>query len=320
MSSHKENSSSDSDSFNTDESENNDEIPEDVKNARDQWNQIEQQQEELNTKLETKKGVGGVVIDRGSPITFFDARAFLVDESKEVTCKVPDLVMDPPRCFCFRPKRNMNAVTTWEKIYRISKIPFNEENILHHRILNTLHSLMTGCTTPPARKGAHWETIGFQSQDPITDLRGAGMMGLLLPLNLFAKFKVLSKFLIDTARLPEQNFPIMVVLISYTKAAIETAGSTDILKSGNSFESCWERLTLLFAGMVYQLCTEWRNEMLDIEHDFKRFDQISNRAKSRPLATIEKGIQAQKEDDKDAPNIREDKETNDVNELLMPVK
>lgn len=292
-----------SDSFNTDNDENiENEVPADVKEARDQWDNIEKQQEDLNENLKPQKGVGGVIIDRGSPVTFYDARAYLIDEIEihpEVkNCRIPDLVLDPPRCFCFRPKINQEAVNTWKKIFQISKLQFDENSLLHHRILNTLHMLMTGRSTPPPRKGTHWQTIGFQSKDPITDLRGAGMMGLLLPLNLFAKYKTLSKFLIDTSKLPEQNFPIMVVLISYTKASIEAAGTTDILKAGKSFETCWDRMALFFAGMVQTLCTEWRNELLDFEHDFTRFDQISNRAKSRPLLMIEEGLKAAQEDEK----------------------
>ena len=295
--------STSSDGFNTDnEIEDNNEIPNDIKEAREKWENIEKQQVDLEQNLETKIGVGGVTIDRGSPITFYDARAFLIEEcenSPEIkNCRIPDLVLDPPRCFCFRPKCNMDAIDTWKKIFKISKLKFDENNLLHHRILNTLHMLITGRSTPPARKGSHWKSIGFQSNDPITDLRGAGMMGLLLPLNLFAKYKALSKFLVDTSKLPEQNFPIMVVLISYTKASIEAAGTTDILKSDHSFEQCWDQMSLFFAGMVHTLCTEWRNELLDFEHDFTRFDQISKRGKSRPLAMIEAGTKASLEDEK----------------------
>lgn len=309
-----------SDSFNSerDEKDNNEnEIPADVKNAREQWDKIGKQQDDLNQNLETQKGVGGVIIDRGSPITFYDARAFLIEEcqkSSEIkNIKVPELVSDPPRCFCFKPKKNMEAVNAWEKIFKISKLKFDENNLLHHRILNTLHMLVTGCSTPPVRKGSHWQTIGFQSNDPITDLRGSGMMGLLLPLNLFAKYKVLSKFLVDTSRLPEQNFPIMVVLISYTKAAIEAAGTTDLLKAGTNFETCWDRMAYFFAGMVQTLCSEWRNELLDFEHDFTRFDQVSNRAKARPFQMVEEGAKAVQEDEK---KIIDDNEANQSEEIL----
>ena len=295
MSSDKEDDNSES--FESDKSDKEEEIPKEIENARNQWDEIQQQQGELE-KIEVQKGVGGVTIDRGSPITFFDARAFLVEQTNEIHCEVPRLVSDRPFWFCFWRKRNMFAVNTWEKIYKISKISFDENDLLHHRILNTLHSLITGCPTPPARKGEHWEAIGFQSNDPITDLRGAGMMGLLLPLNLFAKFKVLSKFFVETSKLPEQNFPMMIVLISYAKASIEVAGTTNILKSESSFEGCWDRMAYFFAGMIQTLCLEWRNELLDFQHDSDRFSKVCQNAKSKPLATIEIGKKAQQEDAK----------------------
>lgn len=271
-------------------------IPEEIQNARTEWNNLEQQQIDLDKNIQKQKGVGGTIIDRGSSITFFDARAFLIEQchtkNELKSLNVPEYCIDTTSCCCMKPKINHEAIQTWEIIYKISKMTFDETDLLHHRILNTLLMLMTGRSTPPARKGPHWQTIGFQSDDPITDLRATGMMGLLLPLNLFSRFKSLSKFLIETSKLPEQDFPIMVVLISYTKESIDMAGTSNLLESGTNFEECWDQMALYFAGMVFTLCMEWRNEMLDFTHDFHRFNQIANRAKLNPSSMVEAGKKA----------------------------
>jgi hypothetical protein len=41
--------------------------------------------------------------------------------------------------------------------------------------------------------------------------------------------------------------------------------------------------------MIEDLVIEWNRDFCDLEHDFNRFDQIANRAKSRPKLTVAKG-------------------------------
>ena len=283
---------SDSDGFEAATDDEKGQIPPEIQAARNEWNEIERQQKELE-QLPSHVGVGGVTVDRGHFITFYDSRAYLIDQCEKISCDVPPLVEDPPRCFCFRRRNNPTVVDSWEKIFKISRISFDENDLTHHRILNSLNSLITGVRTAPLRKGPHWKTIGFQSEDPITDLRATGMMGLLLPMQLFAKFDDLSARLVKTSRLKEQEFPMMVVLISFVGATLEAAGTSPMLKGADSLFGCWDQMGRFFAGMVDELCEVWNNELCDLEHDFRRFDQISNRAKNRPLMAIERGKAAE---------------------------
>jgi len=50
--------------------------------------------------------------------------------------------------------------------------------------LQTLFKLLTAGNSDCPRYGSHWERIGFQGNDPATDLRGVGLLGLLQPLFL----------------------------------------------------------------------------------------------------------------------------------------
>lgn len=58
-------------------------------------------------------------------------------------------------------------------------------------LLNVYESLErpTESLTSVSRYGAHWERIGFQGNDPATDLRGAGMLSLLQMCFLLEKYK-----------------------------------------------------------------------------------------------------------------------------------
>ena len=72
------------------------------------------------------------------------------------------------------------------------------------------------------RYGSHWESIGFQGNDPATDLRGVGFLGLVQAL-----YFVMTPELVPLARnmyrlsLNEtQNFPFLVLSINVTRIAL----------------------------------------------------------------------------------------------------
>ena len=54
-----------------------------------------------------------------------------------------------------------------------------DRGVLHERMLMSIYKSITKAETLPTRFGPHWEVIGFQGNDPATDLRGAGILALL---------------------------------------------------------------------------------------------------------------------------------------------
>ena len=52
--------------------------------------------------------------------------------------------------------------------------------VLHERVLVSVYRGLLGSSECPPIFGSHWEAVGFQGNDPSTDVRGAGMFGLLL--------------------------------------------------------------------------------------------------------------------------------------------
>ena len=56
--------------------------------------------------------------------------------------------------------------------------------VLHERVLVSLYRGLLGSSECPPVYGSHWEAVGFQGADPATDVRGAGVLGLLLTLAL----------------------------------------------------------------------------------------------------------------------------------------
>ncbi|XP_075254152.1 ELMO domain-containing protein 2-like [Convolutriloba macropyga] len=68
-----------------------------------------------------------------------------------------------------------NLIRTAEDL-RVTK--FDENNGSHVLMLEQLWSCLKLDDADFKRKGEHWKTLGFQGDDPVTDLRGMGMLGL----------------------------------------------------------------------------------------------------------------------------------------------
>jgi hypothetical protein len=69
----------------------------------------------------------------------------------------------------------------------LRETPFDEKNPVHGALLDTLWDLLmpgveregSSSSSAGARASASWGSIGFQGKDPVTDLRGMGMLGVL---------------------------------------------------------------------------------------------------------------------------------------------
>jgi len=59
---------------------------------------------------------------------------------------------------------------------RVTK--FDDSNDKHNKMLSELWDSLKFEEVNYERKGSHWRTLGFQGNDPATDLRGMGMLGL----------------------------------------------------------------------------------------------------------------------------------------------
>lgn len=64
----------------------------------------------------------------------------------------------------------------------VARIPFDPSDATHAALLQALYVVFTRKPTPPERvalTGPHWAEVGFQGDNPATDLRSCGMLGLL---------------------------------------------------------------------------------------------------------------------------------------------
>ena len=102
----------------------------------------------------------------------------------------------------------------------VARLALDPDDGAHERMLMTIYCTLTGDATWPPRYGAHWEVVGFQGNDPATDLRGAGMLALLQVLHFQKTAPTLLAAIYRLSR-GERDFPFMSVSITMTQLSLQ---------------------------------------------------------------------------------------------------
>jgi hypothetical protein len=80
--------------------------------------------------------------------------------------------------------------------------------------------------------GSHWTDIGFQGTDPSTDLRGAGMLGVLQLLYFVSEFPKTAKAILRHSQDSRFEFPLCVTYLEFSIMSLE------LMRSGVLYEYC----------------------------------------------------------------------------------
>lgn len=119
--------------------------------------------------------------------------------------------------------------------------PYDEEEPEHEQKLIELWNLLMPDTPLEARVTKQWQDIGFQGDDPKTDFRGMGVLGLENLLYFARNYPGSARHLLSHSQHPKHGYTFAVVGINITHMAWR------LLKSGKAkshFYNCNTQLTL----------------------------------------------------------------------------
>jgi len=148
-------------------------------------------------------------------------------------------------------------------VMAVAKCPFDDNNALHFRVLLTIFKKLTGETVDRPRYGAHWENIGFQGNDPATDLRGVGFLGLIQPLYLVTSSPqtlTLAKDLHKLSQSVSQEFPLMVLSINVTRIALCAMRDNILQREEVEGNSAWSAVNEFYASLMLHVFNVWKTQ------------------------------------------------------------
>jgi len=171
------------------------------------------------------------------------------------------------KCSCFQPRINLNLEKEKKLIFAICNKQLADENPLHFAVLLTLYKLLTGSKLDCPRYGSHWEQIGFQGNDPATDLRGVGCLGLIQPLYLVMTPELfpLSKDMYLISLSENQNFPFLVLSINVSRISLHALRDGLLNRQIIQENSVWSALNFFYVAVMFHIYKIWKSEYKTIK-------------------------------------------------------
>ncbi|KAK8775271.1 hypothetical protein V5799_031387 [Amblyomma americanum] len=204
------------------------------------------------------------------------------------------------------PRLKLGLVPARDFTFALAQCPFDNNNTLHLEILQTIYRKLTNTVYDCPRYGSHWERIGFQGShsshdgqivqlhsccagnDPATDLRGVGLLGILHLLFLTTGFGniELVNDIYSLSRDREQNFPFAVMSLNITRVSIEALREEALNRHCNERNDITDVVNEFYAGTFLLLYLSWKNRKLTIKDSGFVLKETSFFAKKKPAYVL----------------------------------
>ncbi|XP_069816791.1 ELMO domain-containing protein 3 isoform X1 [Dendropsophus ebraccatus] len=260
---------------------------EDLLRAEQEWDALENIQTELYCK---KTGLLGVLPGQTPLISFNEALQYfqtadLSEYMKKIQptvrrsglSAVSHLLFGPPRLH-----RDLHAER--DLVLTIAQCPLDNGQQVHVRVLQTIYKKLTGARFDCPLYGSHWEQLGFQGLDPGTDLRAAGVLGLMHLLHMVMEPKILP-LAHDIFRLSQhhtQNFPFCLMSLNITRICIQVLREERVSRECNRRQQVFAVLNDLYVAIYYHLYYVWKTQNKTISDSGFILKEVEVLAKKKP--------------------------------------
>ncbi|XP_060587422.1 uncharacterized protein LOC132742945 [Ruditapes philippinarum] len=239
-----------------------------LESAQAEWDNVTTVQAGYKETDVTVKGVEPTVVQTVKPMTSQELLQIIKREDfSQVRASIKPVVerhgLSAFVNYLFGPpKLHPNLLDERDRVFCLAASQLNNENSAHMRTLQTIYRCLTGSKFDCPRIGGHWEEIGFQGTDPATDLRGAGILGVVNLLHILKDGKV-HQLASDIYRLslhPTQNFPFCVMGINLSRITLQ------VLREGLLNKECNRRHEVVcvvndfYAGLYLHLYQIWKGQ------------------------------------------------------------
>ena len=105
-----------------------------------------------------------------------------------------------------------------------------------------------------------WMTIGFQTEDPRTDIRGTGMLGVLQLAFLVESCPQLARNLHTLSRTQSNSFPLACTGFHFTLACMRALRNGSLNKLVQKYSHPTRAIDLVFVAMCHRFYKTWHKK------------------------------------------------------------
>lgn len=128
--------------------------------------------------------------------------------------------------------------------------------------------------------GGHWQQIGYQATDPLTDIRGAGMLGCLHMLDFVFRLPKTAKFVHAYSRRPECEFPLAVKMFEFTSITLRLFKQGKLTALCNRMRNCIDAVSQTMIDLFLKFFEIYLKEKANILTLQVCAKQVENSAQS----------------------------------------
>merc|ERR1712166_357357 len=239
------------------------------------------------------------------PVTIDSALRQLLDEdlSKELSQIQPTR---PPTGFCdklfrcFSSSIDESLVKGRNNVFALAKMQYSNtfKGDVHFKMLRSIFVRLSKGQHKMhvARTGGHWVDIGFQGNDPSTDIRGTGMLGVLQQLYLVSEYPHVSDYIQKASCWSRKDvtqfeqFPFVITGFAFTQMALEALRNERLTWVINSTKDVWVVVHQLFCAGFLKFAMMWNEEKLDVHGFDKAKTQVCDFCKHDPVKAIDEFV------------------------------
>ena len=250
--------------------------------AVDEWNAVNQLREETEAKKLEAQGDAphkGVIVSkqvtRATSLPYKAATAHYFNgglDYSEYSSKIQvfdfrkaGFFQKVKMCVVGKPSlKTKDLERERDHLFSLALKPVDYNHLEDERLLQTIYRSLTGDELECPRFGKHWETIGFQGNDPSTDVRGAGVFGLFQLLFFIKNCRPIALRIYNLSRDDKQNFPFAVVSLNITGIVLQLLRETKLYSEINKRGSVIDVANELYGAIFYEMLLTWKRDFCTI--------------------------------------------------------
>jgi len=186
------------------------------------------------------------------------------------------------------PKLNKNLVESFNMVNLLATKQLDDSTDLQKQMLFTIYKRLTGTDVDCPRFGSHWENIGFQGNDPATDLRGCGILSLFLTIYLFEPtYLKVTQDIYKLSLNDTQNFPFCVMGINLVRIMLQVMRKNLLNCYFNkATSSLFEVCGRFYMALFLELYLKWKNNNKTIRESGFVLRDLETKANKSPKGLI----------------------------------
>uniref|UniRef100_A0AC34QHB8 ELMO domain-containing protein n=1 Tax=Panagrolaimus sp. JU765 TaxID=591449 RepID=A0AC34QHB8_9BILA len=169
-------------------------------------------------------------------------------------------------------------------IVALSNVNYSDANPLHWELLCSIYKFIVDSGSVILRYGNHWQKVGFQGNDPTSDLKGVGLFGLCQLLFLVSNglsFQMTSQ-ISELSNDKVQNFPLAVVGLNFTQFILERVKSGKLNNLATKEGSFISVVNGIYRGCFITFFRIWKSRDCTILDLSTVVEEIKEMVKRRP--------------------------------------